>query len=483
MHGIELDADAFELGAQSARAWGVPRVNLERRDFFAVQASERFEAVIGNPPYIRFQRLGVATRQQALARAKSAGVELSPLASSWAPFLVHSTASLARGGRLAMLVPHEIGQARYAREIVAFLARSFEKVTFVAFTPRLFPHLDQETLAVLASGRGGSDGTVGFARAAELDQLLDAESGAVQIDVEDLTTGRRTLRFFELPTEVRDLYACCERHSEISRLGEVAAVTSGYVTGANAFFHLSPERAAEHGLPAASRTPAVFRSRALRGLDLVDDDWEAATRAGHAGFLLTPGAEPDPATLAYLRMGEATGVDRGYKTRTRTPWYAVPRVRRPDLLMAAMAADTHGLSVNRVGVAAANTLHGVELIPRSGAAVPALVLALAWLTSISRLSRELEGRVLGGGMLKIEPGEAGRILVPAVRTVSEADARAVATRVDAQLRAGQLGAAQGEADRFLLAGVVGLSPQQIEKLAAAARTLRALRKRYKNREA
>jgi hypothetical protein len=43
-----------------------------------------------------------------------------------------------------------------------------------------------------------------------------------------------------------------------------------------------------------------------------------------------------------------------------------------------------------------------------------------WSSPFVRLSCELEGHALGGGMLKLEPREAARILFPAERRVSAA---------------------------------------------------------------
>lgn len=493
VHGVEVDATAFRAGAAIAAAAGVPAACLEQRDFFELVEAGRFDAVVGNPPYIRFQKFSGVARARAAERAREAGVELSPLASSWAPFVVHGANLLARGGRLAMLVPHELGQARYSRGVISFLARSFARVTLVAFNRRLFPTLDQDTLAVLASGRGEIGRDVRFARVEAWSDLTTAVEGAMAIDVADLIDGTRSLRFFELPPDVRATYRNLEAHPGVARLADVAAVTSGYVTGANAFFHLSPAAAAELSLPDEALAPAVFRSRALAGLSFEDVDWTAAAASGTAGFLLAPTEPVDRRTRRYLVTGEEAGIHRRYKTRSRSPWYAVPRVGRPDMLMAAMASESHALVVNRAGAAPANTLHALVLEdgrtacpgddprhgPGSEISLPgtAQAVAVSWSTSLSRLSRELEGRVLGGGMLKIEPGEAGRVLLPGIHDVAVSDLGDYAGRIDRYLRSGRLEAAQEAADELMLQQTLGLSQTVVDAARDAALHLRSMRKR------
>ncbi len=65
------------------------------QDFFSVTTETlgQFDAVVGNPPFVRFHRFAGAARARALEAAKKAGAPLSGLSSAWAPFLVHAAQS------------------------------------------------------------------------------------------------------------------------------------------------------------------------------------------------------------------------------------------------------------------------------------------------------------------------------------------------------------------------------------------------------
>jgi adenine-specific DNA-methyltransferase len=119
------------------------------------------------------------------------------------------------------------------------------------------------------------------------------------------------------------------------------------------------------------------------------------------------------------------------------------------------------LVVNDAKVVAANTLHVIRLNP--GTFTP-LSLALFWCTSLVRLSAELEGHALGGGMLKLEPGEAQRILIPIPRSNLET----VALELDDMLRRGHGAEITTLADTVVLKGGLGLTKGDIARLRSAA---------------
>src|SRR5262249_39006771 len=115
---VEIDpAVHTRISNDLVHEFGIKEQNLFLSDFFDVDcaAIPQVDAIVGNPPFIRYQRFSGNTRRQALKRAAEQGVKLSELSSSWAPFLIHCAALLKLGGRIAMVIPVEIGHAAYGR--------------------------------------------------------------------------------------------------------------------------------------------------------------------------------------------------------------------------------------------------------------------------------------------------------------------------------------------------------------------------------
>ncbi len=112
-------------------------------------------AVIGNPPYIRYQDFRGATRAQSRRAALKAGVTLSGLASSWAAFTVHAALFLKPGGRLALVLPAELLSVNYAAAVRKFLFDRFASVELVMFDEQVFPEAEADVVLLLADGYGG----------------------------------------------------------------------------------------------------------------------------------------------------------------------------------------------------------------------------------------------------------------------------------------------------------------------------------------
>jgi hypothetical protein len=171
-------------------------------------------------------------------------------------------------------------------------------------------------------------------------------------------------------------------------------------------------------------------------------------------------------------------VHLAYKCRVRTPWYLVPLVKPADLLLTCMNADTPRLVTNRAGAHHLNSVHGVYLRDEV-AALGRDLLPLAALNSVTVLHAEMVGRAYGGGVLKIEPREADRWLVPAPELIADraTELRAARRTVAALLGRGKLLDAVGVIDDALDLATDLESVQAARHSLASRRAVRSRRAR------
>ena len=444
--GVEQDGVA---AAEAQRRAPVARVC--QGEFFAWARRERnvgsrFDCAIGNPPFIRYQTWGGGVRRQALSLCAELGVAFSGLSASWAPFLVVAAGLLRPGGRLAFVVPAAIGHARYAAPLVEYLVSRFAEVRIVAVRRKLFPRLSEDCWLLFADGFGGATDAIDFVAADAIRPQDEAPPAAtVRVPVSEWRTiwGRR-LRPYLLGTRARCIYqavaaaadAELQSRSRVNgegphhegnapgratrsavRLGALGSVDLGYVSGANGFFHLTPSDAAKAAIPKRFLQTTVPSARILPPRELTRDMVESWHRNDETMFLLRisahgPSGERLPqAVRRYLESDAGQRARQAYKCRNRTPWYAVPDVRVPDFFLSYMAGRTPKLVRNEANASCANALHGVRL----HRAAHRSILQRAWQTPLVQLSCEVEGHALGGGMLKLEPREAARVLLPSAR--------------------------------------------------------------------
>ena len=460
--GVEIHDYSARVGHQRVlEAGGTPRI--ETSDFFLVEPSPVYDAVIGNPPYIRYQDFAGEARVRSRAAALRAGVALSGLASSWAAFAVHSALFLKEGGRLGLVLPAELLSVNYAAPVRRFLFDNFKTVNLVLFDEQVFPEAEADVVLLQADGFGyGPAGHATFRQTRNAGTLenLSAETLWTPLDPADKWTGS-----IVDPNAVEPLHTLREQgaFTDLEAWGDT---TLGIVTGNNKYFALSPERAKKLGL----EDDELLRlsppgSAHLRGLSLSRPMLKRLGREGRATYLFKPGSELSKAAQKYVKSGESTGVNTAYKCRKRKIWYQVPILAPADLLLTCMNADTPRLTTNTARVHHLNSVHGVYL-KDDLRTLGCDLLPIASLNSITLLNAEMVGRAYGGGILKIEPREADRWAMPSPALVKQQEdsLRALKPAVARLLRTGRLLDAVALVDRTLLFASGFVSDEEMQRV-------------------
>ena len=405
--GIEEDPSAARE-AMIRAPWAL----VHKGDFFswAANTRERFQCAAGNPPFIRYQAFSGAVRETALSLCNRLGADFSGLTSSWAPFLVATAHLLTPGGRMAFVVPAEIGHAPYAVPLIEYLLSQFEKVHVVPISERIFPHLSEDCWLLYAEGFGGCSTEVHLS-ALDRFEFMSRPPAVTQLvsAKEWRSEWHRRLRPFLMPAPSREAYQRLSKEPASIRLGTIARVGIGYVTGANEFFHLRPSQAVQRKIGSEFLLPSVRNGRSLPDQALTEALVAAWKRSDEPVLLLKLPREGElPAAVRrYLESDAGRKARTAYKCRNRTPWYSVPDVHVPDYFLSYMSGSKPNLVQNLARCSCTNSVHAVRLRQHSDASL----LRQGWRSPLTELSCEVEGHPLGGGMLKLEPGEAGNIVL------------------------------------------------------------------------
>lgn len=471
--GVEM----HEVSARRAEAIldeaGLP-ATVTAGDFFHFKPRACYDAVIGNPPYIRYQAFSGAARAVSRAAALSQGVRLTGLASSWAAFTVHAALFLRPGGRLGLVLPAELLTVNYAAEVRSFLMRRFGRVRLILFEERVFPEVQEEIVLLLAEGEGPTDHC----------EVLQLRNAAALEDPQSPTYlwspprngGKWTPAL--VSTAALEAYHGVEAAGGYVRLAEWGRTSLGAVTGNNRFFALSADRASELRLAESELLPlSPPGSRHLRSASLTPMNWRQLSAEGQPTLLFRPERNPSQAGRAYIAHGEALGVHQTYKCRVREPWWRVPLSSMADLFLTYMNAGAVQLATNRAQVHHLNSVHGVVLQSQHRQLGRDL-LALASLNSMTLLGSELVGRAYGGGMLKLEPREANVLPVPSpdlLRSPVGRLLRELRPSLTRLLRRGDVEDVVRSVDHAVLTVGLGLSSEQVAELTHGRHTLSARR--------
>lgn len=345
----------------------------------------------------------------------------------------------------------------------------------------MFPELSQDALLLFAGDFGGCCKQIRLRRFRDVEELASLltrrRTFGDPISVSRLQGSNGRLRDHFLPREVKALYDFLAAAADICRLGEISEVGIGYVTGNNQYFHLSKDDVAQSGIPRRFLKPSLLRSGIVAGISATIEDWRRLRDKGEKVYLLSlprvgKGALPTP-IRAYLEEGEAYHVHQAFKCSVRTPWYSVLHKKPADAFLTYMSGGSPRFVWNAAGLLSTNSLHEVRF--RRASQANAWKTALGFCCSLSQISSEIEGHPMGGGMLKLEPTEAERVLVvrPDTLRVSRTDF----TEADSLVREGQFAAAMDIADDLVLRQGFGLTWDQIQVLREGLREIREARRK------
>lgn len=150
---VEIVPEEIEK-ARSAVNGVPPSIDWKCASFFDVASDlirgSRYDAAIGNPPFIRFQYFDKGERERAFRLVSSFGYRPNGLSNAWTAFIQLAAELLADGGRLAMVVPAELLQVQYAAQLRHRLPMLFDDIFVIAFDELVFPEIQQEVLLLLA---------------------------------------------------------------------------------------------------------------------------------------------------------------------------------------------------------------------------------------------------------------------------------------------------------------------------------------------
>lgn len=481
--GVDIDPSANSYLSDLITAGAAPQQYI-CKDFFELGvdnfSGQSFDAVVGNPPYIRYHDIPDKLQRKAEDRLAQIGISISGRASYWAFFLLYSTHFLRDGGRLAMVLPGALLHTDYSSKVRELFNRRFEKVNIYLLQERIFDNTQEESVIICADGAGKKNRAV---RVEYVSTVEDLSKAIAQVEDKAHANGDESrdgglLRAL-VADEVLEVYDELSDSSAVVRLGEWVDTRIGIVTGNNDYFILSQDERKQTGIPERYFVPVIRRSAYVNGLVATNRDLKYLNKEGKRHLLLNPpeNLTRTPKSLRkYIEQGEEKGVNLAWKCKSRDPWYIVPHTYVPEAVMPCMAASWARLMVNHSSYTCTNNIIRLSWREKRPA-YDWTRLALGSLSTFCQLSAELVGRSYGGGVLKLEPTELTRLAIPLVPVEK---ARSLAKEVNALLRQGRVVAATSAVDTVLIEAHKSLSHRKLKMLRSARNKLFFRRRQHRN---
>ena len=463
--GVEL----FDQELQKARinlkeeGFDPQDFHLIEGDFFSVYnqslSTKKFDVILGNPPFIRYQDFPQHQRDLALDILKKYGFNPNKLTNAWLFFLLVSVNLLNSGGRMAMVIPAELLQVKYAANARLFLSKFFNSITLLSFKKLVFEGVQQEVVLFLGDKKSKNKGIdlIELNNIDDLKNYKDTIKDSRHFKSIDHSSDK-WLQYFLSKEEIL-LLRKLAKNPKLTKLGKLADVDVGVVTGNNDFFVINENTVGKYDLGSYT-VPLVGRTEQLNGgIIFRNEDWKESEQKGNGNYLLNYQNpllnEINKGLQKYLEFGLSLGVNKGYKCRIRKIWYSVPSVWIPDAFLFRQIHKYPKLVLNSANVVSTDTIHRVKIYDKYNAGT----LIGSFINSLTFAFSEIYGRSYGGGVLEVEPNEAEEIFIPFF-----ADVKIDLVLLDRMLRAKRINDALNYTDELLLNHKLGLSKNTIISL-------------------
>ena len=415
--GFEVDP---YYGSPCRALWSTSPLQLRLEDFTAAlpprRLQERYSLIVCNPPYVRHHHLSPATKQRLQQRSMSAsGIHLSGRAGLHAHFLTLMDPWMAPGALAGWLIPSEFMDVNYGDAIKTYLlSRTLLRIhRFQPSDVQFDDALVSSAIVWLRNARPSARHQVELTSGGSLSRPERKR----RVPASSLSGARKWSAFFYDPP----------RAESGATLGDYFHIKRGVATGANKFFIMSAEQAQMRGIPATYLRSVLPGPRDLEQDEIKADEQGRPILQRPLVMLDCPLSceqirERHPELWRYLQT-DGMQIAQRYLCSRRSPWYSQERRESTFFLCSYVARQNRDGRVQRfifnqsAAIAANNYL---MLYPRESVARfvngEAARARLVW-SELCRIKPEAlrgAGRVYGGGMYKLEPGELASVAAPGV---------------------------------------------------------------------
>lgn len=416
-----FEIEPIEAGKakQTASEFKKVDIEVERRDFLGWSLTKllnppQYDAVVGNPPFIRYQYLDSSLQNISEQIFKVFHLPFTKHTNAWVPFVISSLALLRPGGRLAMVVPSELLHVLHAESLRAYLTQVCSRV--LIFDPQeiWFEDTLQGAILLMAEKKKEPEEHFkGVSIIATRSKDFLSENPEDYFEKAKYTNGETVKGKWMLAlltSDERDVLRRAKANSGVHYFDEIAEVAVGIVTGANKFFLVSDEIVKQYSLKKWAH-PMFGKSEHVPGVIFDEDAIKRNRKLGlptnFIWFSNEKISELPESVRSYILLGEKQNIHKRYKCRIREPWYSVPSVYSTSLGMLKRSHDFPRLVFNKVQAYTTDTTYRVRYKKFNET-----TLVGSFINSLTALSAEIEGRHYGGGVLELVPSEIRKLLIP-----------------------------------------------------------------------
>lgn len=362
---------------------------------------EKFDLVIGNPPYVNKQYITEEDLKLSSKILQENNVKVFNV-NLWITFVVSSISKLNDKGILALVLPAEILLTHSSSDVRKILAENFMSVEIIAFKEIVFQNIQQDTVVIIATKKSEKS---------QYTYMITQNIESLCKNKYDYVIKNGNKIFYNEKIKWSRLFLTEEENcflegieKKILKISDFCKTAPGVVTAANSYFIVNKETVEKYKM--FNYTKKILRkcSDTSFNLEITDDYFEELIDENKDCFLLDFNelkivTEP---IQSYLNKGIESNLEKRFKCRSRDIWYKIPNISKAsEIIFFKRNGDYPKLLKNSKKILVTDSAYKVMIEEK----IDPSSFVFSFYNLITFIFSELNGRFYSGGVLELTPSE------------------------------------------------------------------------------
>lgn len=369
----------------------------------------RYNLIIGNPPYVKRNHLTAEQKGFAKKIHSEKGLANKSINNIWTSFLVSGISKLLDDGILAMILPLELLQVKFTEEIRNLLKNEFQRIEIFTFNDLQFQECKGQDTVLLIGYKENINTGIFYTNINDLEEL---ENGNYEFykNIALENSQRKWSHHLITPDEYEFLENLKNRLKNVTEFVENKA---GIVSAANNFFIVNKEIVEKYNFHNIAK-PIVQKGYFVNGsVSFKKNDFDKLVNTRKPTFLLDFNLISEEKITEkmkeYFKIGVENEIPLRYKCKQRDKWYKIPNIATiSDAFFFKRAHEYPKLLRNDAEVLVTDSAYKIEI--KEGYELNNFI--FSFYNSLTLAFAELEGRYYGGGVLELTPNELRVLPIP-----------------------------------------------------------------------
>lgn len=389
-------------------------INFICSDYLDTFFDRKYDYIISNPPYNKFQAIKKRYKYQKNFKEKY-NIEISGYSNQCVYFLLKSLNELSKNGKCCYIIPYEFLNTGYGEKVKKYIQDKniLDRIYIFDNNLSLFDNAIT-TSCIMLFDNAKNDNLLRVFKINSFNELDNIIKPYKCIDLKEIPYKEKwTNYFFNNQAESDNL----------KRFSNFCTIKRGIATGNNNYFILTKEKIKKLGLSKYVCLKCITKSPDIKS-PIFDNSTFTELYNNNKGVYLFNG---ENATInndyKYIEFGEKSKVNEAYLLKIKSPWYKIEKKQIAPIWVSVFSRDKIKVVRNLCNISNLTTFHSVFL---NNDYVDFTNLLFCYLlTPISQKILYMNKRDYGDGLNKFEPNDINNAYCIDFNNITDSDIKKI----------------------------------------------------------